>query len=543
MHPTLKRVDEFLRVKEDKNDESGGTKSRWSNPDLDPVPDYKRKWNMVDLSMFWSSDNFGPGTWSAGSSLVALGWTAREIIPFAFVGGLFCGVVAYFNARAGARTGLCFPVLIRTSFGPWAALVPVFVRALIGLIWLVVLTFQAADVVTICIAAAVPSYNTAIKNIFPESSNVTSTQLLSMFIYWIFQSALLIMPMEKTKHLYNVKGIICPITFIALLIWGVVVTRGGDSPYISGPSTMAGSRVMNALTGINAMASVASTISTNIPDFSRFQRPTRYAWTQIIIMPITACVPVACGVITTSAVYTYYNIEGAWEPAALITNFGDRAIRFFVGAAFLLSYVGVNSSANGCAFANDFSSILPRYFNFRRSAIFACLLCFILQPWFLLRDAGAFLAFLGAYGSFLSGISAIMLVDFWIVRGNGKVDIRDLYLGEKGRYWYWHGINWRAVSAWVISFVPNLPGLAHAINADIPSVNPYTYCVSWFWGTIFAGGLYWAFSVFFPPHKTFVEEAVYRLDGTPAGIEFSESLSEAKLDEEAAYVVPASESK
>lgn len=111
---------------------------------------------------FWASDNFGPGTWTAGSSLIALGWTAREAIPFAFVGGLFCSgkssfplhptssatnwtdtlvgaVVAYYNARMGSRTGCCFPVLIRTSFGPWAGLVPVFVRALIGLIWLTVL--------------------------------------------------------------------------------------------------------------------------------------------------------------------------------------------------------------------------------------------------------------------------------------------------------------------------------------------------------------------------------------------------------------------
>jgi hypothetical protein len=113
----------------------------WSNPDLDPVPQDSplRVWSMcvflssspfaLHLSLpwngllhtlfyrcqqvgsvsrqfqqtkktnssipenstaFWASDNFGPGTWTGGSSLVALGWTAREAIPFAFVGGLFC---------------------------------------------------------------------------------------------------------------------------------------------------------------------------------------------------------------------------------------------------------------------------------------------------------------------------------------------------------------------------------------------------------------------------------------------------------------------
>ncbi|GAA6014816.1 hypothetical protein JCM10207_002191 [Rhodosporidiobolus poonsookiae] len=536
---TWRRIDNFLRVKPDPKDETGGTRSRWSNPDLDPPPAYKRTWTMIDLCSFWSSDNFGPGTWTAGSSLIALGFTAREVIPFAFAGALMCSIVAYYNAVAGSRTGCCFPVLARASFGPWAALVPVFVRALVGLIWLVVLTFQAADVTSLCISAVFPSYNTAIKNAFPESSGVTSQQLLSMFIYWIFQTALNLVPIYLQKHLFNVKGIICPLTFIALLIWGLVVTDGGNSPYINGDGTgtMGGGKVMAVFTGINSMASVASTIACNVPDFSRFQRPTKYAWTQIVFMPITATIPIACGVITTSAVYTHYGIDGAWQPAALIINFGSRAVRFFVGASFLLAYVGVNISANSVAFANDFSSIFPRYFNFRRTTIFASLLCFLMQPWFLLSNAAAFLSFLGLYGSFLSGVASILVTDFWILR-RGKVDIRELFKGGDGIYWYWHGINWRAVAAWVISFAPNLPGLAHAINTDIPDVNPYTYCFSWGWGTFWAGSLYYLFSTLFPPHKTFVDEAICMLDGTP-NVHPAEVDSSEKLDEEAGYVVSA----
>lgn len=37
-----------------------------------------------------------------------------------------------------------------------------------------------------------------------------------------------------------------------------------------------------------------------------------------------------------------------------------------------------------------------------------------------------------------------------------------------------HGINPRAVAAWVISFAPNLPGLISAVNPAIKSANPYT---------------------------------------------------------------------
>lgn len=50
----------------------------------------------------------------------------------------------------------------------------------------------------------------------------------------------------------------------------------------------------------------------------------------------------------------------------------------------------------------SFSSICPRYFNIRRAGILAALLIFLGQPWALLKNAGLFLNFLGAYGSFLS---------------------------------------------------------------------------------------------------------------------------------------------
>jgi hypothetical protein len=70
----------------------------------------------------------------------------------------------------------------------------------------------------------------------------------------------------------TIQALICPPTFIALLVWGVVVTNGGDSPYIKGPSatTPAGGKVMAVFTGINAMASVASTIAVNIPGAATF---------------------------------------------------------------------------------------------------------------------------------------------------------------------------------------------------------------------------------------------------------------------------------
>ncbi|ORY92762.1 permease for cytosine/purines, uracil, thiamine, allantoin-domain-containing protein [Leucosporidium creatinivorum] len=501
------------------------TLKRWSNSDLDPTPESRRIWSMWSLSTYWLSDQCGPGTWTAGATLITLGWTAKEAIPYAFIGAACCGIMAYYNAMIGSKTHCCFPVIIRASFGPWAALVPVFVRALI---WLIVLSFQAADCVTLCIAAIWPSYNTAIKNTFSPDAGVTTQQLVSMIIYWLIQTPISLVRVERLKYFFAFKAVVVPIAFFGLLIWGIVITDGGKTPYITGSS----GPFSPGLTPCEA--STASTIAVNIPDFSRYQRPTRYQWTQLIVVPVTGTIPVMCAIIATSAAQSHYGAVDAWQPSSLIGLFGDRAVRFFVSAAFLIAYIGVNISANSVSFANDFSSICPRYFNIRRAGILAAILIFLGQPWDLLKNAGLFLNFLGAYGSFLSGVAAIMACDFWIVR-KGKLDVPELYK-PGGRYWYWHGINPRAVAAWIISFAPNLPGLISAVNPAIKSVNPYTYSFSWFFGTFVAGGCYWAFCKIWPPHASFVDEAVWDLaaETSPS----SSSDAESKKEEESTYVLP-----
>lgn len=50
-----------------------------------------------------------------GSSLVALGLTARQAIPLSFVGFTFIGIVIALNGRIGSTTHCTFPVIVRLS--------------------------------------------------------------------------------------------------------------------------------------------------------------------------------------------------------------------------------------------------------------------------------------------------------------------------------------------------------------------------------------------------------------------------------------------
>lgn len=77
--------------------------------------------------------------------------------------------------------------------------------------WTAILTVQAGEFLQRCLEAIWPSFIN-FPNHLPASANVTSAQLLCIFLYWFAQTALAIMPIEKLRILFWVKGIIVPPT-------------------------------------------------------------------------------------------------------------------------------------------------------------------------------------------------------------------------------------------------------------------------------------------------------------------------------------------
>jgi cytosine/uracil/thiamine/allantoin permease len=91
--------------------------------------------------------------------------------------------------------------------------------------WTAILTVQAGAFLQRCIEAIWPSFIN-FPNHFPKDGPITSAGLLCFFLYWFIQSALSLMPIEKLRILFLIKGIVVPPTFVALFLWAVIVTKG-----------------------------------------------------------------------------------------------------------------------------------------------------------------------------------------------------------------------------------------------------------------------------------------------------------------------------
>ncbi len=224
---------------------------------------------------------------STVSSVMSLGFTARETIPIVFFGFAICSCVITLTAKMGAQYSISFPVLVRSIFGMYGSYFAITVRAFVAAMWTAILCVQAGAFLQCCIEAVWPSFK-QFPNHLSADAGITSAGLLCLVIYWIFQTLLALMPIQKLRLLFLVKAVIVPPTFAALFLWAVIVTHGGG-PLVTGKAQIT-SNYMNAafsaLTGLNAIIGLFSSMAVNMPDFGRFSKNGFKGYHQFFALPV-----------------------------------------------------------------------------------------------------------------------------------------------------------------------------------------------------------------------------------------------------------------
>jgi NCS1 family nucleobase:cation symporter-1 len=143
----------------------------------------------------------------------------------------------------------------------------------------------------------------------------------------------------------------------------------------------------------------------------------------------------------------------------------SRAGVFFLSAGFAFTAMFENICGNAIAGGIDLAGVFPRYIDIRRGAIITFLAAWIVQPWQLINRATTFISVLSSFSVFLAPIMGIMACDYYILRKR-RVRLSHLYRREDSCYWFWHGVNWRAIPAWIGGWVPTIGGLIVTVRGD-----------------------------------------------------------------------------
>jgi len=443
------------------------------NADLAPVNADRRTWSTYNYSALWVSMSVNTLTYILAASLISKGMNWKQAVLTIFLGNTIVLAPMLLNSHPGARYGIPFPVLARASFGVLGANVAAVLRGLVACGWFGIQTWIGGEAI-----------NVLLSTIWPAWHNNPYGVPICFLAFWAINLAVILKGIEYIRFL---QGISAPVLLgVGLLLLGWAYFRaGGFGPMLSAPSKFSSNREFfrTLIPALNATVGFWSTVSLNIPDFTRFAKDERgQAIGQAVALPLTMTLYSFIGVAVTSATVVIYG-AAIWDPVQLLSRFHSPVTVIISLVAILLATLNVNIGANVVSPANDFSNLWPRRISFKIGGVITCVMGIAMMPWKLLANYDTFVvAWLGGYAAVLGSVAGIMICDYHLVR-HRTLATNDLYL-RGGQYEYTKGFNWRAIGSLVIGSAIALMGLV------IPSVR-FLYDYSWFVGFAVAFVAYW----------------------------------------------------
>ena len=462
------------------------------NPDLAPTPESERNWSWVNISALWVGMVVCVPAYLLASGLIAQGMSAWQAMATVLLGNLVVLVPMMLIGHAGTRYGVPFPVLLRASFGTIGARLPGLLRGLVACGWFGIQTWVGGFAIyQILNGLSGGSFiGTPIAFI-----GIDLAQLLSFLAFWVAQVYFIAKGIESIRWLETLAAPLLILSALALLVWAYV-NGGGIGAMFDRPSEFVvggpreGQFWQVFWPSLTAMIGFWSTLSLNIPDFTRFAKSQRDQMIgQALGLPIPMALLAFVSVAVTSATLVVFG-ETIWDPVVLAGRMGGAGA--ILGLVFLLlATLTTNLAANVVAPANGFSNIAPKHISFKMGGYITAGLGIAIMPWKLLESAGSYLfVWLVGYSSLLGPIAGILIADYFFVRGC-RLNTEAFYQ-RGGDYEYYKGWNLYALLALALGIAPSLAGFLTAIGAisNAPAFLVEIYNYAWFVGAFTSGIVY-----------------------------------------------------
>jgi NCS1 family nucleobase:cation symporter-1 len=460
------------------------------NHDLAPVPVAKRTWNTWDYSALWISMAHCIPTYTLASTMIGRGlawWQALVVIA---VGNIIVLAPILLNSHPGTKYGVPFPVFARAAYGTTGSNLPALMRALVACGWFGINAWIGGAALQTFFTSLWPGWADLLGASHPawnqggngELLPFQNSQWIAFATFWALNVLVIFRGMELLRR---VERWAAPYVLVmtALLVWWAIDKAGGVGPIVQHTS-YTGTQPFWGVTISSLTATIAfwSTLSLNMPDFTRFGRSQKeQAIGQVVALPTTMTLFAAMGIAITSATALIYG-KSIWNPIELGGMFHNKLIVAVAMFTVVVATLAVNIAANTVSPANDFANAFPKHIDFKRGGLVTGIIGVLVMPWQLLANPARYLdSWLGGYGAALGSIAGVLIVDYWIVRKR-TLDLVSLYTAN-GKYRYtggWHGA---AVISTLIGFAVALLG------AFWEPMRPI-YNWSWFVAFGLSGGLY-----------------------------------------------------
>ncbi|NKQ53865.1 NCS1 family nucleobase:cation symporter-1 [Amycolatopsis sp. K13G38] len=461
--------------------------SRFYNDELAPVPVEKRTWSTYNYFALWMGMAHNIPSYALASSLIALGMNWLQALITITLGNLIVLIPMLLNSHAGTKYGIPFPVFSRAFYGLRGANFAALLRAFIACGWFGIQTWVGGEAIYILVGKlAGGGWRNA-----ASFGGQPWTLWLSFGVFWIVQMLIIWRGMEAVRRFENWTAPLVSVGFLILLGY-VLVKAGGIGPILSEPASLGWGHGFWKVFAPSLMAMIAfwSTLSLNMPDFTRFGGSQRIqARGQLLGLPTTMTFIAIVAILTTSGGQVLYG-QAIWDPARLADRFSSPVVVVIALIALVLATVSANLAANVVSPSYDFSNAFPKRITFALGGLICGIVGIVIMPWKLYSDPSIYIfTWLGFYGGILGAVAGVLVAGYWVLRRR-KLDLAALYT-EKGRYWFRAGWSWQAIVATLVGAVLAVggaytaPGSSGPFPADglIPFLKP-VYDYSWVAGLV-----------------------------------------------------------
>ena len=478
------------------------------NQDLAPVPVARRIWNTYNYCALWIGMAHNIPTYLLASGLITLGMAWYQAIITIALGNLIVLIPMLLNSHGGTKYGIPFPVLARASFGVLGSNVPALLRAFIACGWFGIQSWIGNQAVFTLAGALFGSGWTKAATINVLGNSYPWTLWLSFAIFWVIQMAIILRGMNTLRRFENWAAPFVLVVALFLLIW-MLISAHGFGPILSQGGKVGWGPSFWTLFFPSLMAMIAfwSTLSLNMPDFTRFGASQRQqVLGQILGLPTTMTFFPLVAVLITSATVVVYG-HAIWDPVALTGKFTNPIVVVVALFTLAIATISVNIAANTVAPSYDFSNAVPKVISFRIGSLITGILGILIQPWRLLADPHVYVfTWLSFYGGLLGSVAGVLIADYWLIRRR-DLKLTDLYK-TNGIYSYAGGWNFRGLISILVGGLLAVggaytaPGTAGPFPASgVIWVFKPLYDYSWVVGFIVAFVLYWLLMVVFPARR------------------------------------------
>jgi NCS1 family nucleobase:cation symporter-1 len=461
-----------------------------TNDDLLPVAAENRKWGTANYAALWISMSLCIPTYMLASSLIEGGMNWWQSILTIFIGNAIVLIPMILNGHAGAKYGIPFPVLVRTSFGTRGANIPAMLRAIVACGWFGIQTWIGGASLYNLLRAWIPSLEDIdTSSLFPQV-----LPMCCFFAFWLLNMFIVYKGVDSIKKLLVFKAFFLPIAALALLIWAIWAAKG-LGPILSQPSKFNNSSEFFAyfFPALTGMVGFWATLSLNIPDFTRYATSQKaQVRGQIVSLAPAMTLFAFVGVIVSSSTAIIYG-HSEWDIVKVAGNFDSKIIVSIAMIGIIISTLATNIAANIVSPANDFSNYSPQKISFKTGGYITGVIGVLIFPWKLIADPNGYIfTWLIAYSSLLGPVGGIMISDYYFIRKKNLIAI-DLYCHD-GVYGYENGFNPNAIIALILGILPNIPGFLVQIKlldvTTFPDWINHLYHYAWFVGFGVSGVAY-----------------------------------------------------